>query len=167
MLIKFTKIRDVKTPARGTSQSAGIDFFIPERTEQFTKDLLEKSPGVSVHGASSFAIRPHGRVLIPSGIKVLLPENTALVAFNKSGIATKLGLDVGACVVDEDYTGEIHLSLVNTTESIILLDYGQKIIQFLLLPVMFDDVIEVSSEKELYSGIVSERGSGGFGSTGK
>ena len=74
-------------------------------------------------------------------------------------------LDVGASVVDEDYKGVIHLSLVNTSNECVKLEYGQKIIQFLLIPVAYDEVVEVNSEDELFTRD-SERGSGGFGSTG-
>ena len=79
--MKIQKIRDVKTPGRGTSQSAGIDFYVPE---DFTTSVLQ--PGESV--------------LIPSGIKVQVPTGYMLTAFNKSGVATKQGLSIGACVVD-------------------------------------------------------------------
>ena len=92
--MKITKIRDVKTPIRGTEGSAGIDFFVPE---DFPKDLC--------------TIQPNERFFIPSGIKANVPDGFALIAFNKSGVALKKGLLVGASVVDSDYQGEIHLHL--------------------------------------------------------
>jgi dUTP pyrophosphatase len=165
-MIQFTKIRDVKSPQRGTSQSAGIDFFVPERTPEFIRVLQEKNPRCAQHG-DKFVIRPNDHILIPSGIKVRIPEGTALIAFNKSGVASKLGLDVGASVIDQDYRGEVHISLTNTTQEPVSFECGQKIIQFILLPVYFDNVEEVESEEVLYSGTVSERGEGGFGSTGQ
>ena len=82
------------------------------------------------------------------------------ICFNKSGVALK-GLQVGACVVDEDYTGEVHLHIINTTENNINIQPGQKLVQFLLIPVLYD-TIEVVDELERET----ERGSGGFGSTG-
>jgi len=141
--MKIQKIRDVKTPSRGTSQSAGIDFYVPE---EFTASVLQ--PGESV--------------LIPSGIKVQVPTGYMLTAFNKSGVATKQGLSIGACVVDEDYEGEIHLHLVNTSNFNTLVEPGKKIAQFILIPVNYENV-EVVEELESRN---TQRGAGGFGSTG-
>lgn len=141
--MKVQKLRDVKTPNRGTSTSAGIDFYVPEDFE--TKTL---KPGESV--------------LIPSGIKMQLPRGYALVAFNKSGVAVKQGLSVGACVVDEDYEGEIHLHMINTSDKEQVIATGQKLVQFVLIPVAYFDLEEVDEIPPRNT----ERGSGGFGSTG-
>jgi len=160
--MKYSKIRDVKSPARGTSQSAGIDFFIPNEW----------------NNGEPYAIPPGGRVLIPSGIKANVPSGYALIAFNKSGVATKTGLLVGACVVDEDYQGEIHINMVNTNQpnetfngvayasdsGHVTINPGDKLVQFILLPVNYSNPEETTLE-ELYTN-TTERGEGGFGSTG-
>ena len=143
--MKFTKIKDVKTPTRANSTDAGIDFFIPN-----TDQPICLSPGHSC--------------FIPSGIKVNVPEGYALIAFNKSGIAVKKSLHVGACVVDHGYQGEVHINLTNVGTENITLEPGDKIVQFVLLPLGEPTVQEVQ-EAELYSE-VSNRGDGGFGSTG-
>ena len=77
--MKISKIRDVKTPVRGTEKSAGIDFFVPK---DFNKTRL--FPGESV--------------FIPSGIKVNVPTGHALIAFNKSGVALKKNL-AQTCII--------------------------------------------------------------------
>ena len=160
--MKYTKIREVKSPSRGTEQSAGIDFFVPNEW----------------NNGEPLSVEPGGRVLIPSGIKVNVPSGYALIAFNKSGIASKTGMVVGACVVDEDYQGEVHINMINTnqpteqTDGTVYATYpgyvtitpGDKLVQFILVPVNYANPEEVSLE-ELYSE-VSERGEGGFGSTG-
>ena len=107
---------------------------------------------------------PGQSVCIPSGIKANVPEGFALIAFNKSGVALNKGLDVGACVVDEDYQGEIHLHLTNVSREKLRLQAGEKIVQFVLLPVNYAQV-EVVDEGSLFDE-ETERGSGGFGSTG-
>lgn len=144
--LRFAKTRLVKSPQRGTAGSAGIDFFIPDSFED-----VKLAPGE--------------RINIPSGIKVDVPEGFALIAFNKSGVAHKKGLIVGACVVDSDYQGEIHISLINTS----LVEYqslqaGDKIVQFLLMPVVHCGL------EQVYTGWlfdeVTDRGAKGFGSTG-
>jgi len=145
--MKIFKVKDVKTPRRGTKQSAGLDFFVPN-------DFIP------------VVVFPHKDINIPSGIHVNVPTGKALVAFNKSGVATKKKLQVGACVVDEDYEGEVHLHLTNLSDSPITIEPGDKIVQFLLLDVAYDDIEESTSLAELYAGQSSERGAGGFGSTG-
>ena len=143
--MKFTKIRDVKSPTRANSTDAGIDFFIPNELE-----LSYLKPGASI--------------LIPSGIKVNCPEGYALIAFNKSGVATKKGLHVGACVVDCGYQGELHLNLTNVSAEDQSIYPGDKIVQFVLLP-LGDSTVELVEENNLYES-VSDRGEGGFGSSG-
>lgn len=163
--MKFAKIRDVKSPVRGTDKSAGIDFFVPNYSEDFVKVFREKNPQCP-NNEEGFVIRAHKRVLIPAGIKVRIPDNTALVAFNKSGVFSKKGLSVGACVVDADYTGELHISMFNSDDTDVKVAWGEKIVQFILLPVLFPEISECDSEELLYENFESDRGSGGFGSTG-
>jgi len=139
--MKVQKLRNVKTPSRGTSVSAGIDFYVPE---DFETQVLK--PGQSV--------------LIPSGIKAQVPRGYALIAFNKSGVATKQGLQVGACVVDEDYRLEIHLHVINISDKNQTVVTGQKLVQFILMPVSYLDIEEVDNIENN-----TER-KGGFGSTG-
>ena len=145
--MKITKTRNVKTPTRGTQGSAGIDFYVPN---DYPNSLRRVEPGE--------------RFFIPSGIKANVPEGYALIAFNKSGVALKKGLMVGACVVDSDYQGEIHLHLVNTSCKAVTIEPGEKLTQFLLIPVDHCDV-EVVDEQDLFE-VETDRGSGGFGSTG-
>jgi dUTP pyrophosphatase len=145
--MKISKIRDVKTPTRGTEGSAGIDFFVPNN---YPTNLCQIDPGE--------------RFFIPSGIKVDVPEGYALIAMNKSGVSMKKGLMVGACVVDSDYQGEIHLHLINASNKTVTIEPGDKLTQFLLVPVNYCE-IEVVDEKSLFEEETT-RGSGGFGSTG-
>lgn len=142
MEIIFEKVRDVETPRKANDTDAGFDFFVPKDTEW--------------HGC---AVAPGQCVNIPSGIRVKLPQGYCLIAFNKSGIAIK-GLTVGACVVDEGYEGEIHLNVWNHSGHPVTIGRGQKLMQFLLLPVPKVSWTEGKIESE------SKRGTGAFGSTG-
>jgi len=146
--MKFLKIKDVKTPTRGTGKSAGIDLYIPNL---WPKVIIE----------------PQNSVMIPSGLKINVPENHVLIAMNKSGIATKKNLQVGACVIDEDYQGEIHIHLTNVGDEDSMIEGGDKIIQCLLMPINYDIVEVVENEELLWEGVKTERGDGGFGSTGE
>jgi dUTP pyrophosphatase len=145
-LIRFLKTREVTTPQYGTPGSAGIDFFVPN-------DYV----GVTLNPGES--------VLIPSGIRARLPLHTALIAMNKSGVATKKRLQVGACVVDCDYQGEIHIHVFNTGLNPVEINAGDKLVQFLLTPIIKAKLIECETEDQVFPA-QTERGSGGFGSTG-
>lgn len=145
--MKIVKVRNVKTPTRGTGLSAGLDFYIPEDFE-----AEQIWPGESIN--------------IPSGIRAQIPPGCALIMFNKSGIATKYQLQVGACIVDEDYQGEIHLHVMNVGKEVVILKPGMKLVQGLVMPVFYDGVEVLESEDELFPQS-TERGQGGFGSTGE
>lgn len=172
--LKITKIREVKTPTRGTSVAAGIDFFVP--TNLTYDDINEKVQNVTHssilidHGengiVSKITLPPGESVLIPSGIKMKIPNGYALIFFNKSGVGSKKQLDVLASVVDEDYEGEVHINLVNNGNKIQEINAGDKIVQGVLLPINYAPVEEIATVDELYANSNSARGTGGFGSTG-
>lgn len=166
--MKFAKIRDVKSPCRGTSKSAGIDFFVPNYSEEFLKIFQEKNPNCPFRKQDYFVIRPHEMVLIPSGVKCAIPEGFGLFVNNKSGVATKKGLTFMANVIDEDYEGEIHISLLNTTDEPISVFWGEKIVQMVLIEMNYELPEECSIEElqKIFKSRNSERGEGGFGSTG-
>lgn len=175
--IQFTKIRDVKSPARANTNDAGMDFFIPNYSKKFLEDLQAKNKnnmltyveGVDENGVKQLQIiiPAHGQVNIPSGIKVnILDKNTYLDANNKSGVATKYRLVVGAKVVDADYRGEVHLNLINTSNERVILVSGQKIVQFIHKRYIKSDLIEISNAE--YDALeVTDRGEGGFGHSGE
>lgn len=144
--MKILKVRDVKTPERGTSKSAGIDFFIPN-----------DFPG-------NHFLAPTQDVKIKSGIYAKVPKGYALIVMNKSGQATKKSLQVGACVIDEDYQNEIVIHVRNIGGDVVEIEPGEKLVQMLLVPVSYQGISIVSEIGKLYP-TPSER-KGGFGSTG-
>lgn len=132
-------------------------------------------------GENYFLLSPHSRIMIPSGIKSRMAKpGRALIATNKSGIATKHGLIVGATTVDYTYKGEIHLSVINTSTKPVRIYENMKIIQFIETPV-FNSTIEVTEslyrhikdeepycekQEDFYKGLDDDRKDGGFGSSG-
>ncbi len=169
--IEFTRIRDVKAPSRANSHDAGTDFFVPNYTPEFLEDLKAKNIAnnlqYNVENDELSIVIPAGeQILIPSGVKVnILDKNTYLDANNKSGVATKYHLLVGASVVDADYQGEVHLNVHNTGNLPVTIFAGQKLVQFIHKYYINTDWQEISNEQ--YNEIqVSDRGTGGFGSSG-
>lgn len=165
--MQFIKVRDVKSPERNVNENAGIDFYIPENNTEFILSFLNKNPTTQFDiNTGEITIEPHCDVLIPSGIKSKFEPNLALIANNKSGIATKKKLIVGATVIDSSYQGEWHLHVINTSNKAQTIKCGQKIIQF-IPHVISTDPVEIfeGTEAEFFTETTS-RGSGGFGSTG-
>jgi len=164
--------RTITPPSRGTSQSAGVDVYVPEFTDEFIAELKEKNPNINsirpdcysyYYLETAVLIGPGERFLIPSGIHVNLDPDIVQIAFNKSGIASKKGLVLGACVIDSDYQGEIHINIINTSNHIVKISQGEKIVQFIELLTGYSKLEQLPLE-ELYDK-KSERGGGGFGST--
>ena len=118
-------------------------------------------------GLNYILLAPLSRINIPSGIYCQM-ENAcrALIAHNKSGVASKHGLIYGAQVVDFEYHGEIHINVINTSSSVVRIYAGQKLMQFLEIPIFTSAIEEVDSLQDLYDGATS-RATGGFGSTDK
>lgn len=145
-MVKFLKTRNVKNPAREPG-NVGFDFFIPEYDEAFERDFAAKNPELKIekpdatHEHYFVRIPPHKSICVPSGIHSLLPENEALIASNKSGVALKKQLVRGAELIDPNYTGEIHLHLINTSGDFREVNLGDKLVQF--IPFVFDNDMEI------------------------
>ena len=146
--MKIFKTRDVKTPSRGTKGSAGIDFFVPN-----------DFPG-------THTLATNQSVNIASGIIANIPKGHALIVMNKSGVALKKGLQVGACVIDEDYQGEIYMHVRNIGDNFVDILPGEKLVQMLLVPVTYTTIDVVYKKEDLFGGRTTEREDGKFGSTG-
>lgn len=173
--ILFTKIRKVKTPSQayGGNGSAGTDFFIPSYTPEFKEALIEANKDSTSYSLKEdgddlvIVIKPHSRIMIPSGIKVIINDpNTCLFGANKSGVSSKLGLICGAQVIDYDFQGEIIINLINTSSVDVEVKTDKKIIQLIHIPVFYTKYQEVSQEDFDKLSPNTQRGTCGFGSSG-
>ena len=129
-------------PTRGSEYAAGYDLYAAT--------------------ATPIDIAPHSTVKINTDIAIELPTNTFGAIFARSGLATKKGLRPANCVgvVDADYRGEVIVALHNDTDEMMSIEPGERIAQLVVLPfipVQFNIVDSLSE---------TERGEGGFGSTG-
>lgn len=145
MDLSFTKVKDVKSPVRGHESDAGIDFFVPEDFKPVT-------------------LLPGDDVLIDSGIKVIVPRGYALIFKEKSGVAVKRKLTLGASVIDSDYRGVVHFHMFNNGSDYTTINPGDKIVQGIVFPISLCQPKEITEED--YNLNCTERGEGGFGSTG-
>ena len=153
MKLKVYRIReDAKLPLRAHKTDAGMDLFYCPNGE---KETLVREEG--------YGIPPRESKLIPTGIKVEVPYGYMLEVKNKSGIAFKRQLLVGACVVDPGYDGEVYVNLHNIGHSTQYLQPGDKVAQAVLESISHCGVQEVSTDTLNQD---TTRGEGGFGSTG-
>ena len=155
MNLKFLRIReDAKLPVRAHPTDAGMDvFYCP-------------TPAVPVlEEKGEFWIPPRETCVLATGLRVEVPPGYMLEIKNKSGIASKRQLLVGACVIDPGYDGEVFINLHNIGSGTQIIKPGEKIAQAVLVPVVHCGIEEAFDEGKFNSN--TERGSGGFGSTGK
>lgn len=108
-------------------------------------------------------IRPGETAWIPTGLALEVPEGCAGLVYARSSLGVKRGLapanKVG--VIDSDYRGEIRVVLLNHGKETQTVEHGERVAQFLITPVLtpaYEEVAELSD---------TQRGTGGFGSTGK
>lgn len=141
--IKVKKLNELaKLPTRGSKYAAGYDLY-----------AAIDAP---------ISIPPHTTVKIGTGLSFELPRDTFAALYPRSGLAAKHGLRLANCVgvCDSDYRGEYIVALHNDLNEAQLVEPGTRIAQMILCPYIKMEFIETDTLEE------TERGSGGFGSTG-
>ena len=126
-------------PTRAHAADAGLDLYSPE----------------CVH------IPPKWSVTVDTGVHIELPQNTVGLLKSKSGLNVKHGIQSGEGVIDVGYTGSIRVKLYNHSGRWYTVNKGDKISQLVILPILTPDLELVDELDE------TERGDGGFGSTGR
>ena len=144
MEINVKKLRDnAVIPTRGSEYAAGYDLYA----------AIDET----------VVIGPHETQKIGTGLSFELPENTFGMIVARSGLATKEGLRPANCsgICDSDYRGEYIIALHNDSDEIRYIEPNERIAQLILMsyvPMTFSLVNELT---------ITERGEGGFGSTGQ
>lgn len=112
---------------------------------------------------SKITIMPHETKMIPAGIAIAVPTGYMGCIYARSGLASKKSLAPANCVgiVDSDYRGEVKVALHNYSDKNQIIDVGERIAQLVIQPISLCTPVEVDELDE------TERGSAGFGSTGK
>ena len=145
MKIQITKLKNgAKLPTRGSEQAAGYDLY-------------------ACLDCDSVEIAPHSTVKIGTGLAIAVPDGYFGAVFARSGLAAKEGLRPANCVgvCDSDYRGEYIVALHNDSDTTRIVANGDRIAQLVVMPYLAVEFQEVESLDE------TERGAGGFGSTGK
>lgn len=144
-MLKIKKVKEnAKVPHRATSGSAGLDLCA----------CIDEP--VTLEGGDT--------AVIPTGIAIALPSaDYGAFVFPRSGIAVKHGIGLlnSVGVIDSDYRGEIMVGVINQVKEAYTIQPGERIAQMVIMPVSMMPVEEVAELDD------TDRGAGGFGSTGK
>jgi dUTP pyrophosphatase len=150
MIVEFARTRsNAFDPQRANPSDAGLDvFYSPEQ------------------GKQAIAVEPGDSKVIPTGLRFGVPHGYMLEVKNRSSVAAKRSLIVGACVVDSGYDGEIFVNLHNIGKETQYVRGGDKIAQLVMIPVVNFRATQ-STSGDLYRSpiTISDRGDGALGST--
>jgi dUTP pyrophosphatase len=140
VLIATTLDEGAEMPSYATAGSAGMDLRAMEDVE----------------------LRPLERRLVPTGVRVAIPEGYEAQVRPRSGLAARHGVTVlnSPGTIDADYRGQIQIILINLGQDVVTFKRGERIAQLVVSPVARARLVVVKSLEE------SDRGEGGFGSTG-
>jgi dUTP pyrophosphatase len=119
-----------------------------------------EAAGYDLRSTDPFVILPGQRVSIPCGFAVAIPTGMVGLVRPRSGLAVKYGIDIMAGVIDSDYRGELKAVLINHGDSPVSVFPGERIAQLVVVPCLQVHAREVDELPK------TERGEGGFGSTG-
>lgn len=141
----FRMAEEVRLPTYATDGSACFDIY------------------AHLPGAAAFSTLGSG--VIPTGLKAAVPEGYVMLIFSRSGHAFKANTRLANCVgvIDSDYRGELMVKLTRDDGQTLWVDDGERIAQAMIVPAPRWEILEVPVESDLGS---TERGQGGFGSTG-
>lgn len=143
MEVKIVNRSKNELPSYATTHSAGMDL---------RADIQE-----------SIVLKPLKRIMVPTGLFIELPEGYEAQIRPRSGLAAKHGIGIvnSPGTIDADYRGEIKIILVNLSDEEFTLNPGERIAQMIIAKYERVELVETNSLSE------TERGEGGFGSTGK
>ncbi|XP_063782122.1 deoxyuridine 5'-triphosphate nucleotidohydrolase, mitochondrial isoform X1 [Pseudophryne corroboree] len=139
-VLRFAKLSEhACTPTRGSSMAAGYDLY----------------------SAYDYVIAPQDKAIVKTDIQICVPTGCYGRVAPRSGLAAKHFIDVGAGVIDEDYRGNVGVVLFNFGKEAFEVKKGDRVAQLICEKILYPDLVEVKTLDE------TERGAGGFGSTGQ
>ncbi len=124
-----------------------------------------EAAGMDLCSITDVTLNPLERKLVPTGLRIVLPPGYEAQIRPRSGLALKRGIGMvnAPGTIDSDYRGEIGVILINLSADIVQLEKGERIAQMIIAPVSRAVMREVPD----VTAYVTERGEGGFGSTGR
>ncbi|XP_050395438.2 deoxyuridine 5'-triphosphate nucleotidohydrolase isoform X1 [Patella vulgata] len=140
IILKFAKLtKNALTPTRGSKLAAGYDLY----------------------SAYNVTVPSKGKAVVKTDIQIALPDGCYGRVAPRSGLAVKHFIDVGAGVIDQDYRGNVGVVMFNFSDTDFQVNEGDRIAQLICERIYIPELQEQTSLDD------TDRGSGGFGSTGK
>jgi len=150
MIIEYHRTHmNTHPPTRSNPSDAGLDVYFSPK----------EGKAISIHPGES--------VVLPTGLRFGVPHGYMLEVKNRSSVAAKRSLIVGACVVDSGYDGELFVNLHNIGTEVQIIEFHTKIAQIVMVPVVPFRAMETSNP-DLYGWYpitISDRADGALGST--
>ncbi|XP_034050096.1 deoxyuridine 5'-triphosphate nucleotidohydrolase, mitochondrial [Thalassophryne amazonica] len=139
-VLKFAKLSEnATTPTRGSVKAAGYDLY----------------------SAYDYSVGPMDKVIVKTDIQIAVPPGCYGRVAPRSGLAAKYFIDVGAGVIDEDYRGNVGVVLFNFNKETFNVKKGDRVAQLVCEKICYPELQEQETLDE------TDRGAGGFGSTGR
>ncbi|XP_069812703.1 deoxyuridine 5'-triphosphate nucleotidohydrolase, mitochondrial isoform X2 [Dendropsophus ebraccatus] len=139
-VLRFAKLSEhASTPTRGSARAAGYDLY----------------------SAYDYMIEPQGKAIVKTDIQICVPSGCYGRVAPRSGLAAKNFIDVGAGVIDEDYRGNVGVVLFNFGKEPFTVKKGDRVAQLICERIFYPELEELKALDD------TERGAGGFGSTGQ
>ena len=153
MMIEWCRTHfNVHPPSRANPSDAGLDVYFSPKSQE------------------PVVIEPGSGAILPTGIRFGIPHGYMLEVKNRSSMAAKRSLIVGACVIDSGYDGEVFINLHNIGKTTQIIEPHEKIAQVVMTPVVHFRAMERNGDDDLYGWYpitISDRGNGSLGSTGE
>jgi len=146
-------------------KSKTLQVELLNENAKFPEYAYPSDSGFDLYSTEDLEIGPFGRILVPTGIKLSIPEEYEIQVRPKSGLAINYGLTVlnTPGTVDSGYNGEIKVIMFNTNNHFVTIPKGMKVAQAVLCPVVNGKYVNLIEVDKVNDG---ERGDNGFGSTG-
>jgi len=148
-------------PSTDSSSSSKLLINRLDKSVELPAYARQFDAGLDLRSREEVVIHPGERAVVKTGIKVALPENHVGLIWDRSGLAAKHAVTTMAGVIDSGYRGEVGVVLINHGKEPFTIEKGMRIAQLLVQPVVTPHIEEVDELEEN-----TDRGSGGFGSTG-
>ncbi|MDR9362968.1 MAG: dUTP diphosphatase [Microbacteriaceae bacterium] len=140
-----------------------VQILITGDPELIPKYAKQGDAGADLRSSVAGSIAPYGRALVPTGIQIALPDGYVGLVHPRSGLAVKHGITVlnTPGTIDSGYRGEIQVILMNTSDEEFVFERGERIAQLVIQNYEKAEFVEVVQLPG------TERGEGGFGSSGR
>lgn len=162
---EYLKVR-LRKSAEKKGMLSMIDVKIKYLSDKATepKYATDGSLGMDLAAAldEPVVVKPGERVAVPTGLAIQIPDGWGAFVFPRSGLSLRSGITMCNCVgvIDTDYTGELKAAVINVSDKDFTINSGDRIAQLVFLPVEKARLVSAESLDD------TERGIGGFGSTG-